>query len=104
MVFNQIVNVGLMGVKRHIQQVWQTQLLPGISKIDQYYPFNMSSKQIINTAVLEQSLNPSGGYFWQVFNQWLKPFLVYTPNGWINNQSVVNQALLSTTELADINR
>ncbi|OAJ34482.1 hypothetical protein [Piscirickettsia salmonis] len=104
MVFNQIVNVGLMGVKRHIQQVWQTQLLPAIGKIDQYYPFNMSSKQIINTAVLEQSLNPSAGYFWQVFNQWLKPFLVYTPNGWINNQSVVNQALLSATQLADINR
>ncbi|ODN40922.1 hypothetical protein [Piscirickettsia litoralis] len=103
-VFNQIVAVGLVGVKRNIQQVWQNQLLPSIRKIDQYYPFSLESHKIVNTDILDRNINPKSGYFWQVFNQWLKPFLVYTPNGWINNRSVVNQALLSSVQLADINR
>ncbi|WP_158006994.1 hypothetical protein, partial [Piscirickettsia litoralis] len=103
-VFDQIVSVGLAGVKYNIQEVWQDQLLPSIKKLDQYYPFDSKSSQIINMKFLDQSINPVNGYFWQVFNQWLKPFLVYTPNGWINNQSVVNQALLSKSQLALINR
>ncbi|ODN42560.1 hypothetical protein [Piscirickettsia litoralis] len=103
-VFNQIIRIGLNGIRRNIQEIWQTQLQTLIDHLDSFYPLIMTSDKVIDVKTLDQSVNPKSGYFWQVFDQWLKPFLIYTPNGWINNQSVVNQGLLSSHQLAQVNR
>jgi hypothetical protein len=99
----EIYNFGSMDLRKKLEQVWQKEMYPMVTSNKNLFPFDNNSTDTIDPNNLTQTFSPDGS-FWQIFNDYYKPFLTSVNDKWQVKTVPYSQSIISPTILNEINK
>jgi type VI secretion system protein ImpL len=79
---HEAYDLGLVEVQATINRVWGDLWKTSVQPLITNFPFNVNADAVVAPSMLEATLNPQQGSFWQTFKRYLAPVYVETNTTW----------------------